>query len=179
MAAEPYHHSCRITLFKQWQPVASYGPLRELGEQPTPMQIFETICQLRRAKLPQPELLGNAGSFFKNPTVSSELAVRLTSQYPGMPQYPQPDGEVKLAAGWLIEQVGLKGLIMGQAQLCMPSRLWCWSIGAGPRPTRSWPWRAMFALRCRRSLPLSWFLRCGSSARRVKSCWMQGAECAI
>ena len=104
-----------LRLPKQWQPVASYGPLRDLGDQPTPMQIFETICQLRRAKLPQPELLGNAGSFFKNPTVSSELAARLASQFPAMPRYPQADGEVKLAAGWLIEQAGLKGLVMGRA----------------------------------------------------------------
>lgn len=104
-----------LRLPKQWQPVASYGPLRDLGEQPTPMQIFETICRLRRAGHRSPELLGNAGSFFQNPTVSSRLAARLTSQFPAMPRYPQADGEVKLAAGWLIEQAGLKGLVMGRA----------------------------------------------------------------
>ena len=100
---------------KQWQPVTSYGPLRELGERPMPQQIFETICQLRRTKLPQPEQLGNAGSFFKNPTVDAELAAHLGTQYPNMPHYPQPTGEVKLAAGWLIEKAGLKGLVLGRA----------------------------------------------------------------
>jgi UDP-N-acetylmuramate dehydrogenase len=115
-----WQHSRVITavglwLPKQWQAVIGYGPLRELGERATPQQIFDTICQLRLEKLPQPEQLGNAGSFFKNPTVPADRAAALRAQYPAMPAYPQPDGGVKLAAGWLIEQAGLKGLVMGRA----------------------------------------------------------------
>lgn len=104
-----------IKLPKQWQAVTGYGPLRELGSQVTAQQIFDSICQLRLDKLPQPEQLGNAGSFFKNPSVSAEQAAALRALYPAMPAYPQGDGSVKLAAGWLIEQAGLKGLVMGRA----------------------------------------------------------------
>ena len=104
-----------LCLPKVWQPVCGYGPLRELGDNPTPQQIFDTICRLRLEKLPQPEVLGNAGSFFKNPTVSAEQAEALAARYPAMPCYAQPDGRVKLAAGWLIEQAGLKGHVQGRA----------------------------------------------------------------
>lgn len=100
---------------KRWQAVTGYGPLRELGPQATAQQIFDTVCQLRLDKLPQPEQLGNAGSFFKNPTISAGKAAALHADNPLMPAYPQADGAVKLAAGWLIEQAGLKGLEMGRA----------------------------------------------------------------
>jgi len=117
---QEWQHSRIITavgfkLPKQWQAVTGYGPLRELGPQVTPQQIFNTVCQLRLEKLPQPEQLGNAGSFFKNPTVDAGKAAALQAEYPVMPAYPQADGSVKLAAGWLIEQAGLKGLEMGRA----------------------------------------------------------------
>lgn len=104
-----------LSLPKQWQPISGYGPLRELGDKPTPQQIFEAVCRLRLEKLPQPEVLGNAGSFFKNPCVTAEQADALTLRYPAMPRYPQADGQVKLAAGWLIEQAGLKGVELGRA----------------------------------------------------------------
>ena len=104
-----------LSLPKQWQPMCGYGPLRELGDKPTPQQIFDTVCRLRLEKLPQPELLGNAGSFFKNPCVTAEHADVLTARYPAIPRYPQADGQVKLAAGWLIEQSGLKGFVLGRA----------------------------------------------------------------
>ncbi|MGL4206841.1 MAG: UDP-N-acetylmuramate dehydrogenase [Aeromonadaceae bacterium] len=104
-----------LSLPKQWQPVSGYGPLRELGDKPSPQAIFDEVCRLRLEKLPQPEVLGNAGSFFKNPCVTAEQADALTLRYPAMPRYPQADGQVKLAAGWLIEQAGLKGHVQGRA----------------------------------------------------------------
>ena len=66
-------------------------------------------------KLPNPEVLGNGGSFFKNPVVSQLQAEVLLQQYPNMPCYPQSNGQVKLAAGWLIDQCGLKGYQLGGA----------------------------------------------------------------
>ncbi|WP_421182891.1 UDP-N-acetylmuramate dehydrogenase [Aeromonas enteropelogenes] len=104
-----------LRLPKAWQPVAGYGPLAALGEYPTAQAIFDTVCATRMAKLPDPAVLGNAGSFFKNPVVPAELAQRLKQQYPQMPSYPAGDGEAKLAAGWLIDQCGLKGFAIGRA----------------------------------------------------------------
>ena len=97
-----------------------YGPLRQrlqqMGvEQPTPRDVSEAVCAIRREKLPDPQVLGNAGSFFKNPLVSPVLADELRQRYPGLVAYPQTDGRIKLAAGWLIEQAGWKGYREGDA----------------------------------------------------------------
>lgn len=97
-----------------------YGPVRQrLQEQgvtePTPMHVSRAICSIRSEKLPDPATLGNAGSFFKNPLVSAELTARIRETHPGLVAYPQADGQVKLAAGWLIEQAGWKGFRDGDA----------------------------------------------------------------
>jgi UDP-N-acetylmuramate dehydrogenase len=67
------------------------------------------------AKLPDPAVIGNAGSFFKNPVVSSSVAESIKVRYPGIPFFKDPSGGVKLAAGWLIEQCGWKGKRIGDA----------------------------------------------------------------
>ena len=100
---------------KQWQPVVEYGPLKALGANATAEQIFMTVCELRQSKLPDPSLLGNAGSFFKNPVVSTTQAAALKQQHPAIPCFAAGEGQNKLAAGWLIDKAGLKGVRLGNA----------------------------------------------------------------
>lgn len=105
-----------LVLNKLWCPIMTYGDLRALDPQTvTPRQIFDAVCAMRSSKLPDPAITGNAGSFFKNPVVSAEDADAIRTGYPTLPSYPQPDGKVKLAAGWLIEQCELKGVSFGGA----------------------------------------------------------------
>jgi UDP-N-acetylmuramate dehydrogenase len=98
-----------LTFPKAWQANLSYAGLSELGKMPSAKQIMDKVIALRQAKLPDPCKLPNAGSFFKNPIVNEEKLTLLQSTYPQIPFYPQGNGLVKLAAGWLIEQAGLKG----------------------------------------------------------------------
>ncbi|AVD86432.1 MULTISPECIES: UDP-N-acetylmuramate dehydrogenase [unclassified Pseudomonas] len=110
----------RFALSRALQAHLDYGPVRqrlaEQGiEQPTAQAISDAICSIRREKLPDPAELGNAGSFFKNPVVPAAVAERIRAQHPGVVAYAQADGQVKLAAGWLIEQAGWKGYRDGDA----------------------------------------------------------------
>lgn len=106
-----------LALPKSWQPEISYGALQELKNDPdlTAKKIFNKVCEIRRSKLPDPSITGNAGSFFKNPVVSKSVADKLRLIDPSMPYYEQDSQSVKLAAGWLIEKAGLKGHTVGGA----------------------------------------------------------------
>jgi UDP-N-acetylmuramate dehydrogenase len=84
--------------------------LREtVSEAVTPQDVFNAVVSIRRSKLPDPSIEPNAGSFFKNPLVATDHARELMEKFPGLPGYPQADGSVKLAAGWMIDHCGWKG----------------------------------------------------------------------
>ena len=103
-----------VTFFfsKRWLPCTHYAGLDDLVS-PTPRDIFDQVIAIRRSKLPDPAVMGNAGSFFKNPKVSQTCFNQLNKRYPQVPHYPQPDGSVKLAAAWLIDQCKFKGVRRG------------------------------------------------------------------
>ena len=110
----------RFRLPKPWQPVLGYLEIeRKMAETgihaPTPRQIYDWIVAVRRAKLPDPAVIGNAGSFFKNPVVTAEQCKDIIGRDPGIVHYPMPDGSVKLAAGWMIDACGWKGKTVGGA----------------------------------------------------------------
>jgi UDP-N-acetylmuramate dehydrogenase len=105
-----------IKLDKQWQPRLDYGPLADLPATATLKEIYHQICAVRRDKLPDPNVIGNAGSFFKNPVVTAEYFGILKLNHPNIVAYQTTDG-MKLAAGWLIDQCGLKGVMVGGAQV--------------------------------------------------------------
>jgi len=110
----------RFALPKPWKPVLGYQDLeRKMDETgitaPTARQVFDWVCAIRRAKLPDPAVIGNAGSFFKNPTVTPEQCADIIARDPKVVHYPMPDGTVKLAAGWLIDACGWKGKSVGKA----------------------------------------------------------------
>lgn len=97
----------------------SYGAIQTQLEKnkatPSPQSISEAVIQIRQQKLPNPQQIGNAGSFFKNPIVPEKQAQQLKQKYPNMPIYPAGERQKKLAAGWLIDQLGWKGYRQGDA----------------------------------------------------------------
>lgn len=109
--------SVEFTLSQNGKPNLGYGDLsREVESRggATLENIRKAVCAIRRSKLPDTAILGNAGSFFKNPVVERSVAERLESEYPGMPSYPASEGMRKLAAGWLIDRAGMKGYRSGK-----------------------------------------------------------------
>ncbi|WP_301099829.1 UDP-N-acetylmuramate dehydrogenase [Otariodibacter sp.] len=108
--------SVGLKLAKQWQPTLTYGSLTQFDPTTvTAQQIFDEVCAIRSAKLPNPDQFGNAGSFFKNPIITFAKFSDLLTAYPTIPHYPQADGNVKIPAGWLIDQCQLKGYQIGGA----------------------------------------------------------------
>ncbi|MGE5451600.1 MAG: UDP-N-acetylmuramate dehydrogenase [Acidobacteriota bacterium] len=110
----------RLRLPRPWQPVTGYMELeRKMAEtgitHPDARQIFNWICEIRRAKLPDPATIGNAGSFFKNPVVTAEQCRDIIGRDPEIVHYALPDGSFKLAAGWMIDACGWKGKSIGRA----------------------------------------------------------------
>lgn len=108
--------SVRFRLPKRWTPRVGYGDVaRELeargiaAAQVAPRDVFDAVVAIRRAKLPDPDELGNAGSFFKNPVIDAAQFAALRAREPEAVSYAQADGRVKLAAGWLIDRCGWKG----------------------------------------------------------------------
>ena len=110
----------RFALPKAWKAVLGYADLdkkmaQSASAQPDALQIYEWVCEIRKAKLPDPALIGNAGSFFKNPTVTPEQCADIIQREPKIVHYHLDDGSVKLAAGWLIDACGWKGKTIGNA----------------------------------------------------------------
>ncbi len=112
----------RLSLPKPWKAVLGYADIEkkmlESGiAEPSAQQVFQWICEIRRAKLPDPALIGNAGSFFKNPTVTPEQCADIIARDPKIVYYHLADGSIKLAAGWLIDACGWKGKSVGNASV--------------------------------------------------------------
>lgn len=110
--------SVTFRLPKAWTAKADYADIAQAltGSEPLSAQaVFDAVVAVRRAKLPDWKVLGNAGSFFKNPVVSVPVFAELIKREPGLVSNKQPDGQYKLAAGWLIDRCGWKGRAMGAA----------------------------------------------------------------
>lgn len=109
-----------FALPQAWEPNLRYAELAQAVADaglvsPTPQQVSDLVVAIRRRKLPDPAVIGNAGSFFKNPVVSKAHCDELLKSFPALVHHAQPDGSEKLAAGWLIDQCGWKGRTMGRA----------------------------------------------------------------
>ena len=107
-------------LSTSFQPHLDYGNIRQELEkkgitEPTAQQVRDIIIDIRNAKLPDPKVMGNAGSFFMNPIVTKDKYETLAAQYPTMPHYEVDGSHEKIPAGWMIEQCGWKGKSLGRA----------------------------------------------------------------
>jgi len=112
-------HAVRFSLHKSPHQVnTSYGAIREeLAEMgvkdPSIGEVSKAVIAIRQSKLPDPKVLGNAGSFFKNPELKPQAFKALLKKFPEMPNYPLTNGDIKVPAGWLIERAGWKGKRVG------------------------------------------------------------------
>ena len=109
--------SLRLKLSTEPHTRVDYGALREAivvsgGSVDRPQDVADAVMTIRRRKLPDPEVIPNVGSFFKNPVVRPEVAERLREEHPEIPLYGQGD-QIKVAAGWMIDRLGLKGFCVG------------------------------------------------------------------
>ena len=116
-------HVC-FRLARHFRPQLNYGGIRLAlqtrgirEEEITAEALRQTIIDIRRAKLPDPQVMGNAGSFFTNPVVTRSVYERIAQAYPDAPHYDVDNDHVKIPAGWMIEQCGWKGRSLGRAQV--------------------------------------------------------------
>lgn len=101
-------------LLKQADLKLSYGDLKQaVGEDLTAENLQKQVIQIRQSKLPDPKEYPNVGSFFKNPVISAQCFDQINTKFPQLPHYPQAGGQIKIAAGWLIDQAGWKGKRLG------------------------------------------------------------------
>ena len=110
----------RFRLSRKFTPRVDYAELKQELQNtaiadPTAADVSRAVIAIRSRKLPDPAVIGNAGSFFKNPVVAADIAASLRSRFADLPQYPATGGHVKIAAGWIIEQAGWKGRRVGAA----------------------------------------------------------------
>ncbi|HET8763881.1 MAG TPA: UDP-N-acetylmuramate dehydrogenase [Rhodanobacter sp.] len=108
--ALPRHRALRLDYAGMHEELARLGV-----DTPAPYHVAEAVVRMRARKLPDPAVIGNAGSFFKNPIVDAEHAAALKAAHAGLPAWPQADGRVKLSAAWMIDACGLKGRREGDA----------------------------------------------------------------
>ncbi|MGD9662054.1 MAG: UDP-N-acetylmuramate dehydrogenase [Porticoccaceae bacterium] len=104
--------SVTLVLSKIPRPNLDYADLKTAlagFDTPSPQQVFASVCALRKAKLPDPDVIHNAGSFFKNPVLPKARAAALIQRFGDMPRYPQADGAIKFPAAWFIDRAGWKG----------------------------------------------------------------------
>ena len=124
-----------FSLPKNWVPQLQYADLTNFFSSqknlPSPTAIFDAVCTIRQKKLPDPKAIGNVGSFFKNPSVSQIQLTQLLNAFPKMIAYPQSNGSHKLAAGWLIDQCGFKGVQRGAVGVYEKQALVLVNLGKG------------------------------------------------
>jgi UDP-N-acetylmuramate dehydrogenase len=130
-----------FALPKEWKANLSYAELKKAfqdQEKVLAKDIFKKVCEIRQAKLPDPQLIGNAGSFFHNPVVSHQKQLELKKQFPLLVSYPTDssnhEADWKLAAGWLIDQCGFKGQRHGHVGVYEKQALVLVNHGGGTGP---------------------------------------------
>jgi UDP-N-acetylmuramate dehydrogenase len=129
----------RFALPKAWRAELSYLDLQRQVEQtgitqPSAQQVLDWVVAIRRAKLPDPKVIGNAGSFFKNPTVTAYQCADIIGREPNLVHYPLADGRIKLAAGWLIDACGWRGKTIGLAGVYDKQALVLVNKGSADKP---------------------------------------------
>ena len=123
-------------LGSQCEIVADYASLKKELEaldvqSPTPAQISDIVSDIRRSRLPDPAVIGNAGSFFHNPIVPEAQALDLEARFPGIVSFPAQDGFRKLSAAWMIDQAGFKGVVRGGVGVYERQALVLVNLGGG------------------------------------------------